>query len=151
VAGLATTVHLAPEAVFMGWEILCLGLPALKTPFARGRLQSTVTLFNESTPLLFEKLMVKHDKDLAAPAGLRNQPVTATFWAYPVREQLFSQVRDRGLCKEDVCMTLMDNLLAARYLGDHPGRAKEQFETLRHALAPELTGRQAVAPRIWNT
>ena len=149
---LATTVHLAPEAVFMGWEILCLGLPALKKTFAYGQLKSTVTLFNGSTPLLFENLMVEDKKDLAGPAGLRNQPVTATFWAYPVQEQLFRQVQNRvSPFKEDFCMTLMDNLLVARYLGDHPGQAKERFENLRQTLAPELTGRKAVVPRIWNT
>lgn len=149
---LVTTVHLAPEAVFMGWEILCLGLPALKKPFAPGQLKSTVILFNDSTPLLFEKLRVKDEKDIAGPAGLRNQPVTATFWAYPVQEQLFKQVQENGpMCKKDLSMTLMDDLLVARYLGDHPGQAKEQFETLRQILAPELTGRQAAVPRIWNT
>ena len=149
---IATTVHLAPEAVFMGWEILCLGLPALKKTFAHGQLKSTVTLFNDATPLLFEKLKVKDKKDLAGPAGLRNQPVTATFWAYPVQEQLFSQIQNGGPSfKEGIGMTLMDDLLVARYLGDHPGHAKKQFETLRQTLAPELTGKQAAVPRIWNT
>jgi len=149
---LATTVHLAPKARFMGWEILCLGLPALKKPFAYGQLKSMVTLFNDSTPLLFEKLKVERKKDLAGSAGLRNQPVTATFWAYPVQEQLFSQIQNNTpLFKENFGMTLMDNLLVARYLGDHPGQAKERFETLRQTLAPELTGRQAAVPRIWNT
>lgn len=149
---LATTVHLDPEAVFMGWEILCLGLPALKKTFDRGQLNATVTLFNDTIPLLFEKLKVNDKRDLSGPAGLRNQPVSATFWAYPVREQLFSQTQESMTpLKENFGMTLMDDLLVARYLGDHPGQAKEQFETLRQALAPELTGRQAAVPRIWNT
>ncbi|MCG8550805.1 MAG: urease accessory protein UreD [Desulfobacterales bacterium] len=152
VGNLETTVHLTPDAVFMGWEILCLGLPALKKTFAQGRLQSTVTLFNDATPLLFEKLKIEAKTDLCRPAGLRNQPVTATFWAYPVREQLFSQVQNqRHSYKENFGMTFMDDLLVARYLGDHPGQAKEQFETLRQTLTPELTGRQAAVPRIWNT
>ncbi|WP_321492554.1 urease accessory protein UreD [uncultured Desulfobacter sp.] len=149
---LGTTINLAPKAVFMGWEILCLGLPALKKPFAGGHLTSTVTLFNNSIPLLFEKLKIEKQSDLCGPAGLRNQPVTATFWAYPVPEQLFSQVQNSAsILGECFGMTLMDDLLVARYLGDHPGQAKEQFEKLRHILAPELTGRQAAVPRIWNT
>jgi urease accessory protein len=149
---LMTTVHLAPEAVFMGWEILCLGLPALKKTFDRGQLNASITLFNDSIPLLFEKLKVESKKDLAGPAGLRNQPVSATFWAYPVQEPLFRQVQDTTPpLEENFGMTLMDDLLVARYLGDHSGQAKEQFETLRQALAPELTGRQAAVPRIWNT
>lgn len=149
---LETTVHLAPNAVFMGWEILCLGLPALKKTFAKGRLQSTATLFNDGIPLLFEKLKIEEQNDLCRPAGLRNQPVTATFWAYPVQAQLFSQVQNNASCSnENFGMTLMDDLLVARYLGDHPGQAKTQFQNLRQILAPELTGRQAAVPRIWNT
>lgn len=149
---LETTIHLAPNAVFMGWEILCLGLPALKKTFADGKLQSTVTVFSGTIPLLFEKLKIEEQKDLCGPAGLRNQPVTATFWAYPVQEQLFNQVQSKPpLLEKSFGMTLMDDLLVARYLGDHPGQAKEQFENLRQALAPELTGRQAAVPRIWNT
>jgi urease accessory protein len=136
----------------MGWEILCLGLPALKKTFDRGQLNASITLFNDSIPLLFEKLKVESKKDLAGPAGLRNQPVSATFWAYPVQEPLFRQVQDTTPpLEENFGMTLMDDLLVARYLGDHSGQAKEQFETLRQALAPELTGRQAAVPRIWNT
>ncbi len=152
VGRLETTVHLDPGAVFMGWEILCLGLPALKKPFANGQLKSAVTLFNGETPLLFETLKVENKKDLAGPAGLRDQPVTATFWAYPVREPLFQEARNQALgVEKNFGMTLMDHLLVARYLGDHPGQAKEQFEILRQALSPELTGREAAAPRIWNT
>ncbi len=152
VGRLETIVHLDPEAVFMGWEILCLGLPALKKPFANGQLASAVTVLNGDVPLLFETLKVENQKDLAGPAGLRSQPVTATFWAYPVQEPLFQAARKRppGV-EENFGMTLMDHLLVARYLGDHPGQAKEHFEILRQTLAPELTGRQATAPRIWNT
>ena len=136
----------------MGWEILCLGLPALKKTFDRGQLNATITLFNDAIPLLFEKLKIKGKKDLAGPAGLKDQPVSATFWAYPVQEQLFRQVKETTPpLEENFGMTLIDNLLVARYLGDHPGQAKEQFEALRQALAPELTGRQAAVPRIWNT
>nr|WP_320191066.1 urease accessory protein UreD [uncultured Desulfobacter sp.] len=149
---LETTVHLAPTAVFMGWEILCLGLPAVKKTFAEGRLQSTVTLFNDQVPLLFEKLRIEEQNDLSRPAGLRNEQVTATFWAYPVQAQLFSQVENNVPCSnKNFGMTLIDDLLVARYLGNHPGLCKTQFENLRQILAPELTGRQAAVPRIWNT
>ena len=48
-------------------------------------------------------------------------------------------------------LTLMEDLLVARYLGDSSGAAKKLFQELWAWLRPHLTGRKPCVPRIWAT
>jgi urease accessory protein len=54
-------------------------------------------------------------------------------------------------CREIAPASVLDGLLVARYLGDSTEEALNRFTQLWAVLRPALTGRKAVAPRIWRT
>jgi len=152
-AEIATEVRLAGGAAFLGWEVLCLGLPSRAEQFSHGRLTSRLALYRDDRPLFLERLEVAGPDDLVGPAGLRGLPVTATMLATGVREAHLEglaerlQVRERTLA----AMTLMDDLLVVRYLGSSTFEAREIFQDLWTGLRPRLLGRSACPPRIWST
>ena len=50
-----------------------------------------------------------------------------------------------------LAVTRVDDLLAARYLGDSTRAARAAFVELWTILRPAVSGAPAVAPRIWHT
>jgi urease accessory protein len=48
-------------------------------------------------------------------------------------------------------VTRLPQVMAVRYLGDSSESAKQYFADVWRLLRPAITGRVAVAPRIWNT
>ena len=48
-------------------------------------------------------------------------------------------------------VSLLPQLLVGRYLGHSAEAAREWLMQLWAALRPAMSGRKAVAPRIWNT
>lgn len=152
-AEITTEIRLEGEAVFIGWEVLCLGLPTRNERFSHGRLRNRLALYRDGRPLFLERLNVSGEDDLASPAGLRNWPVTATFLATGVKEAYLAELR--ALLPQDggslTGITLLDDLLVGRYLGSSTFEAREIFQNLWAGLRPLLLGRKACPPRIWST
>lgn len=153
VAEVTTVIDLAPKACFMGWDIICLGRPASKKRFESGSLISTLTVRQSGVPLLLDRLEINVREDLDACAGLRGFPVSAIFLATGITQTLFDELRSNIEIKQQALagITLLDQLLVARYLGDNPQEAREFFLDLWKGIRPGLTGQEACLPRIWNT
>jgi urease accessory protein len=153
VARINTIIDLEPGAFFTGWEILCMGGPAIKKRFDTGALTSTLVVRQAGVPLLWERLDINGKEDLDASAGLRGFPVSAVFLSTGVTRTIFEELRCHIETKQHMLfgITLLDQLLVARYLGDSPEKAKDFFLGLWKRLRPLITGREACLPRIWNT
>lgn len=152
-AEIATEVWLDKEARFIGWEILCLGLPTKKEAFDRGRLHSSLTVYRDGRPLFLDRLRVAGRDDLHSAVGLRGYPVTGCFVATGVRREQLAELRgllpDAAGCL--IGLTLMGELLVVRYLGESTFTAREIFQKLWTGLRPHFIGRTACPPRIWST
>lgn len=148
-----TRIDLAHAAQFMGWEILCLGLPVNRQRLSSGSLQTELSLYRSSSPLFMERLRVQGSKDLDRCAGLRGFPVTATFIATGGNRDLLSALRDLAPGENDALygVTMTDEILVARYLGHSTFAARALFTKIWSILRPEIAGRGACAPRIWAT
>jgi urease accessory protein len=48
------SVELEHQARFIGWDLMCLGLPASKMPFRNGHVVQQMVIRREKRPLLFE-------------------------------------------------------------------------------------------------
>ena len=153
VARVATVIDLAPGACFTGWDIICLGQPATKKRFETGTLTSTLVVRQSSVPLLLDRLTINGKEDLDACAGLRGFPVSAVFLATGVTQTVFEELRRNLEIKQQALfgITLLDQILVARYLGDSPQEARDSFLDLWKRIRPGITGREACLPRIWNT
>jgi urease accessory protein len=148
-----TRVNLSKQSGFIGWEILCIGLPACGQRFAPGYLRTTFEITREGSPLFTDRLRVTEKDDLSRPSGLRDYPICANFVATGCRPDMLKPLRRILNAKQDktAAITLMDDLLVARYIGNSSSEAKNLFQELWTWLRPHLSGRKACPPRIWLT
>ncbi len=152
-ATISTRVELNASARFIGWEILCLGLPTNNQTFDSGRADTLFTLFQDNKPVFLDRLRIAEAADLQAGSGLRGYPVSGTFLATNCSKEDVTALR-RLVCREDRAIfgvTQPGELLVARYLGNSTFACRELFISAWQLIRPKITGRPACAPRIWAT
>lgn len=152
VARQQTRVELDPGACFAGWDILCLGRPSIAEPFAPGRLDISLEVWRDGTPVLLERLRVDDGGDLGGAAGLRGHPVSATLLVTPATADDVQQLRELAVAgRAEIGVTLLDDLLAVRLLADDTAVAKNVMQDAWRLLRPGYAGLPAQLPRIWAT
>ncbi len=150
---LSTRVDLEEGAGFLGWEVLCLGLPVNGAGLGSGSLRADLELRRQGRPLLVERLRLGRTTDPDRPAGLRGHPVTGTFVATGAGPGTAAWLRehlpagDSPLCG----ITRSGELLVIRCLGRSTMEALDLFRHLWQKLRPRLAGRAPCPPRIWTT
>jgi len=148
---LATRVQLAGRARFIGWEILCLGRPASAETFETGSIAQDFELWHEGRPLLLDRLRLQGaDAALGAAWGLAGEPVLGTLLAFPADAAMLALARSHAT-GPGVAATLVDGVLLVRARGAQGESVRKALEQLWRALRPGLSGRAAIAPRIWAT
>lgn len=149
-----TRVELAPDARYMGWEILCLGRPACNETFDRGRVLQHIEVWCEQTPLFIEKQHVTGGGAvLLGRYGFAGFPISGTLLACGFSEQpdaLMDALRET-LDPHHCSVTYRNRVLVGRYLGPSGEAAKEEFAKAWQLIRPALFGRDAHVPRIWLT
>lgn len=151
---LSTQIHLGTDARYIGWEIQCLGRPAINERFETGHLTFVTQVYRDNKPLFIDRLNIQTDHDLSGTAGLRQQPVTATLLATPATDQTLEQARlccAQPLAQGDAGVTRVNDVLIVRYLGNSTAEAHRLLRAVWHVIRPTVTERTAVPPRIWNT
>lgn len=149
-----TRVDLARGAVFVGWEMLCLGRTARGETFSRGMLRMHTELRRAGRPIWLERAVIPGGSPvLTAAAGLAGHSVAGTLLVAgeAIDAGLLEACRAIETGGARVGVTLLPGLLVARYLGGSAQQAREYFTRIWHALRMPLTQRAPVAPRIWNT
>ena len=150
-----TTVFLEKGAEFIGWEMICLGLPACKQPFSDGRFDQRFEIWRGKTPLLVEPLRITcPDSMMTAPWGLAGQPVSGTLAATTDRPDLLESLQRcaAGQPGPDLfSSTQIQALTVCRYSGQDVYAGLKFFRQAWQILRPEVTGRKACPPRIWAT
>lgn len=152
-----TAIELDSNALYLGWEVLCLGRTASGESFNAGRHRQRFTIRQNDALLWNEQGHLDGGSAaLFSPAGFAGATVCGTLLAAgkPVSQQLLDEARASIALRSDLsrlAVTRLPNLLAARYLGPSSEEAKQAFATLWSVLRPALTGHAAVAPRLWST
>jgi urease accessory protein len=147
-AAMTTTVHLDRRSHFIGWELTCYGRPASNEVFDSGTLQQHFELWIDDQPVLLDHLHIDGASNtMNAPWGLAAHNTFGTLLAYPAAQEDLEAAREH----ESFACTLVDNALCCRLLSNDADNAKKQFIKLWQTLRPRIIGREAVAPRIWNT
>jgi urease accessory protein len=151
-----TKILLGRKACFIGWEILCLGRRAGGERFDSGEILLQSRIEQDGRPLWLERGKLEGGSNvLESPAGLAGYSVSATLLA--VGSGLDAALLTA--CREIVPVelearygiTLLPEVLVARYLGHASESAREWFGALWKILRPALIGCEASTPRIWNT
>lgn len=151
-----TTVKLEKDASFMGWDIHCFGRPAADEQFVSGEVAIHQRIERDGKPLLRERMVVAAPHRIRAASGLRDNPVCASLYATPVAKPLLELARqlmaaNQSNGEQDVVVTLIDDLLIARYLGHSTQQARKSLQLLWQLLRPEVHQLPACPPRIWAT
>lgn len=145
-------VQLFGSAHFVGWEILCLGLPAREETLGSGRFHGRLQLFRDHRPLFVDRLAIDTAEDLSGPAGLRAQPVSGCLLATGVDGDTARMLAGCGKPSSGLAgTTLIGEVFLARYLGASTAEAKAYFIQLWERLRQALLDRPACPPRIWQT
>jgi urease accessory protein len=160
---LETRVDLEADAVFVGWEILCLGRPAAGESFSQGRCRQRLELWRDGRPLCIERASVDGGGPLLTAAwGLRGAPVTGTMLAtMPATSPAAAAGTDEALAAlralagalpsgELGSVTRIGEVLVGRYLGASAERARELFGGIWRTVRGQVVGRPASAPRVWD-
>lgn len=150
-ADMGCTVDLAPDARYVGWEILCLGRTGSGERFERGECRVATAIRRDGKLLWIERGRIEGDGELMnSKVGLGGRSVCATLLACApeLGKNLIEKLRSSA---PQAALTLLPGVFAARYLGDSSEDAKRCFARLWAALRPPLLGRKADEPRIWRT
>jgi len=147
---LDTKIELSEGARFIGWEIQCLGLPVNAERFDSGQAEFQLHIECDDRPLLLDRLTVTPAR-LNDKAGLRGLPVNATLLATPAEKAELEQVRELLLETPSAGVTLIDNLLVVRYLGESTEQCRNLFIMIWTSIRKSVMGRSPCPPRIWST
>lgn len=153
-AGMSLDVELSPRATFCGWDFTCLGRPASDAPFANGKLRQSTAIRRNGKPLFREQAIMDADDTLRTA-----KTILADYCAYGSMfvsgavpdEAVMARARDVIATNENAGVTLLDDILVARWVGHHTEEGRALFVRLWSLLRPWYAGRAAVAPRIWAT
>ena len=152
---LETRVDLSRESHFIGWDILCLGRPAIGETFSQGQLTQKFEIFQNGRPIRLDRLLVREkDAILDAKWGLGGKPVLGTFFCLTPRKDLVDSLRQSiGSPENDdlFSVTFVDDIILCRYLGNSVEHVKRNFIKAWQILRVALRDHEAVIPRIWNT
>ncbi len=156
IAELDTLVSLDRSSSFIGWDLHCFGRPAANEKFQSGQVCIKQRIEREGKPLLRERLWVGGERFTDSSCGLRGAPICATLVATPVTTEVLASARGwlTSLEKEKdhhAVLTLIDDVLIARYLGPSAQQARRIFNGLWQLLRPEVHQLPACSPRIWAT
>jgi len=153
---LSTKVELNKSARFMGWEINCYGRPASKELFESGKVMTRLEVYRDGAPLMLDRLLIDGGQPLQSPASLNGYPCFGTFISTNVTQTLLDEARNSvaeysrssGL---QIGLTLFDDLLVVRCLGQQAEQVSTTLKAVWSALRPEVMQRPVCLPRIWST
>lgn len=154
-----TRVDLARGSLLLGWEIHCIGLPASGMPFDTGTVTQRFEVFEDGVPRFIDCLHLDAaDGDLLrSRAGLAGRTVCGLFVSGPFEEPgecvvLLDRLRAIDTRADTwLGITLVNGMIAIRYLGHCAWQARQLFIRCWQLLRPALLGRSACPPRIWAT
>ncbi|MEA1606665.1 urease accessory protein UreD [Pseudomonas spirodelae] len=151
-AELSTDIDLLGDAKLLYWDIVALGRPASGERFDAGHFQAELNIRRDGQLLWHERQRVTGaDGLLDSPIGLDGKPVFATLL---ITGEIDSELLER--CRNLTTpvrgdLTQLPGLLVARCLASEALLARAWLIELWRLLRPELLGREAIPPRIWNT
>jgi len=152
-ADIETHVDLAPDAIFIGWDTLCLGRAGSGERYMDGECRLHTRVTRAGKLLWFERALIAAGGLFCnSPIGLDGRTVCGTLLAVgPNVGGIMSACRAERAAVGATGVTQVPGLLVARYLGDSSEAARTYFQRLWKHIRPALTGRAAHEPRIWKT
>ena len=149
-AELKTQIELSKQSRFIGWDMVCLGMPECGDSFENGTARLRLRVHLDNQPLLIENL--KADYEFAQSVwGLRGNPVFGVMLAYPFPKSGLDCIRALWEDQTHFGATLLNDLLVCRGIAPQAAALRFEFEQVWHLVRPVVVGREVCPPRIWST
>ncbi|WP_184013381.1 urease accessory protein UreD [Glaciimonas immobilis] len=151
-------VVLAADASYIGGEILCFGRTASGESFDSGKIMQRTSIRRGGKLIWFEQgTLCGGTTAMNSHLGLANYTVSATLIAVGkvLPAKVLNDLRQisdhliKGHAR--IGATQMKSVLVMRFLGHSSELARQWMTQAWQHIRPELLGREAVIPRIWNT
>jgi len=155
-AQIETRVTLAaPDATYVGWDLLSLGRPAAGERFANGTVQQRIEVSLAGRPVWFERLSLRGDSPLGgAPFAFAGRPIIGSMiYIGAIVENAAERVRDciGEEARNVFSISQLDQGIVCRYLGEKMSEGKSLFARAWDVLREAGQGKRAAMPRIWAT
>lgn len=154
-ARVVTDVALESGAVFLGWEISCLGRPASGDDFTSGRLDQRFTLARGDRPVLADRLLTEGGGALQRSCfGWGGRTVYGCFVAVGAPPGLTAALREAIRAPDAADLFAVTNVAEAcvcRFLGASAARARAVLGRAWEIARELALGKAACPPRIWVT
>jgi urease accessory protein len=150
-------VNLAPQSVFLGWEIQRLGRTAREEQFLEGEWRSRWEIWQNQQPLWIDRQrLVGNENTVNAPNTLNKMPILGTLiWqGIPLQKKILEQAQGlthelRNLGKIGLTLTQNEGLVC-RYRGDSTQEIYNIFRQLWSLLRFTYRHQTAIKPRVWS-
>ena len=154
-ASLNTTISLAENATYLGWEFISFGRPACGETFKTGQFHQCIKILKNGHLIWFEQFRLSGgDAIINASFGLAEQPILGTMvYTGPLEESAVDRVREALGEKAAALFSIsqLERVVVCRYLGRRMSEAKAFFRQVWEILREAGLGKSAAAPRIWAT
>lgn len=148
-------IDLAPDALWMGWDLTRFGRTARGERFERGQWRSHTEVWRQGQPLWIDRQVLEGTPSrLESPHGLAGYPVVGTFALVgcPVEPAIVEQARQLGADQNlaaDLGVTRLLEGVLCRYRGASTQEARQWFTAVWRLLRLTYLERTACVPRVW--
>ncbi len=156
-----TIIQLDSQASFIGWDMLVIGRQAREEKFQTGAYKNQFQLKRNKQLLVADTLHFKgNDRWLSSSLGMNHHAVMGSFWAVAPEkfrssfflEQHIDLIRELIMRMNlPVTLTLLGDVVCARYLGDDVRHCHDAFAAIRAKLRRFWFDLDEEFPRIWRT
>ncbi|MEY3037611.1 MAG: hypothetical protein RL143_178 [Pseudomonadota bacterium] len=148
---ITTEVELSDGAMFIGWEINCMGRPSNDERFESGKLSSQMKIYRNGEPVLFDRFATDAESAVNCAVGLRGVSGYASMVATLDDEEALEAVQQLLAGNTLAGVTVVDGLMVVRVISDQAHQVVSLFANVWKIIRPYVSGRDAVPPRIWAT
>ncbi|WP_281559310.1 urease accessory protein UreD [Thalassomonas sp. RHCl1] len=156
-------IHLSRQSSYLGWDIVCLGLPKSEQPFNSGGFTQVNRIYLEQALTYHDRIHINAENGLLThPAGLGGNSVFGTFIIAAgalfgdgkQRQALIDNIRaylEQGQAQQHISISDINGILVARYLGNSAQQCRLLFTGIWQLVRPLCLNREISEPRIWFT
>ncbi|MEO1400321.1 MAG: urease accessory protein UreD [Cyanobacteria bacterium J06635_1] len=148
-------VDLAPEAIWLGWDLMRLGRSARGERFSQGQVRSHTEVWRGDMPLWIDRQWIEGGSPvLTSPHGFAGYPVIASFALVGkiIKPEHLEIIRSLwpDFNDADMGVTALQSGMLCRYRGTSTQQARTWFVKIWRYLKPYLNGKTAYVPRVWG-
>ncbi len=150
-------VDLAPQAHWLGWDILRLGRTARGERFVQGEVRSRFEIWQGDTPLWIDPQgFMANETRWHSPHALASCPIVATLvWVgSPVDRSLVDRLRDlwqtTSQNRGEAGVSRLQAGLICRYRGHSTSEVRRWFEAVWGQIRHTHSSQKPLSPRVWQ-